>query len=182
MLTYSYSQIRNSHAPLTHIDTDVELSPEFFERSKNLIIDAKNVHVTGDFFYQEPFVTGNFTVNADVVAPSTRSLEPVKFHEEFSFTENYSETEPTQEQLEEEETIVVVKDDKIDLQTAVEDQLLLHLPSVILTEEEEKDDIFPKGDDWKVISEEDYQNEQSNRENPAFAKLKDLFKDKSDKD
>lgn len=177
MLKFSYLQIKNSRNPLTHVDENVELSKEFFDRSKELLEDAKNVHVTGDFFYDEPFVTGNFTVEADVVAPSTRSLKPVEMHQKFSFTENYSEVEPTQEQLDEEDTIVTVKDDTIDLQKAVEDNLLLSLPSVILTPEEEAKGDFPEGEGWKVVSQEAYQEQQSNKENPAFAKLKDLFKD-----
>lgn len=179
MLKFSYLQIKNSRNPLTHVDENVELSKEFFDRSKELLEDANNVHVTGDFFYDEPFVTGNFTVEADVVAPSTRSLKPVEMHQKFSFTENYSEVEPTQEQLDEEDTIVTVKDDTIDLQKAVEDNLLLSLPSVILTPEEEAKGDFPEGEGWKVVSQEAYKEQQSNKENPAFAKLKDLFKDEN---
>lgn len=182
MLNFSYSQIKNSRNPLTHADEDVELSKDFFDRSKELLEDAKNVHVSGDFFYDEPFVTGNFTVEVDVVAPSTRSLKPVKLHQKFNFTENYSEVEPTQEQLDEEDTIVTVKDDKIDLQKAVEDNLLLSLPSVILTPQEKNEGDFPEGKGWKVISQAAYQEEQSNKENPAFAKLKDLFKDEKNKE
>ena len=150
MLKFSYSQIKNSRNPLTHVDENVELSKEFFDRSKELLEDAKNVHVTGDLFYDEPFVTGNFTVEAD-------------------------------EQLDEEDTIVTVKDDTIDLQKAVEDNLLLSLPSVILTPEEEAKGDFPEGEGWKVVSQEAYQEQQSNKENPAFAKLKDLFKDEKNK-
>lgn len=177
MLNYSYSQIKNSRNPLTHIDSDVELRAEFFERSKELLNKAENVHVSGDFFYQEPFVTGNFTVKADVEAPSTRSLKPVKLHQNFTFTENYSDVKPTQEQLEEEDTIIKVENDLIDLQTAVEDNLLLSLPSVILTEDEKENGDFPAGNEWRVVSEKEYQEEKSEQENPAFAKLKDLFKD-----
>lgn len=102
-------------------------------------------------------------------------------HQKFNFTENYSEVEPTQEQLDEEDTIVTVKDDTIDLQKAVEDNLLLSLPSVILTPEEEAKGDFPAGEGWKVVSQEAYQEQQSNKENPAFAKLKDLFKDEKNK-
>lgn len=181
MLNYSYSQIKNSRNPLTHIDSDVELRPEFFERSKELLNKAENVHVSGDFFYQEPFVTGNFTVEADVEAPSTRSLKPVKLHQDFSFTENYSDVKPTQEQLEEEDTIIKIENDLIDLQTAVEDNLLLSLPSVILTEDEKENGDFPAGNEWRVVSEKEYQEEKSEQENPAFAKLKDLFKDQDKK-
>ena len=54
MLELSFSRIRNSSEPLTHIERDVEMRPEFFKRSKDLLIDAKNVYVSGDLFYQEP--------------------------------------------------------------------------------------------------------------------------------
>lgn len=181
MLKYSFSQIKNDRSPLVEVDEDVELRPEFFERSKNLIIDAKNVHVKGQFFYDEPFVTGNFTVTADVVAPSTRSLAPVSMHQDFNFTENYSEVKPTPEQLEDEETIIQVKDDQIDLQTAIEDNLLLSLPSVVLTKDEDKKEIYPEGQGWKVVSETEHENEAKEKVNPAFASLKHLFDDENKK-
>lgn len=41
MLNFSYSQIKNSRNPLTHADEDVELSKDFFDRSKELLEDAK---------------------------------------------------------------------------------------------------------------------------------------------
>jgi len=41
---------------------------------------------------------GNFQVEADVVAPSSRSLAPVPMHLNFSFTENYLDREPTNEE------------------------------------------------------------------------------------
>ncbi len=122
MLELSFSRIQNSKEPLTHIERDLEMRPEFFKRSKDLLIDAKNVKVSGDLFYQEPFVTGSFHVTADLVVPSSRSLKPVDYHEDFTFTENYLDRKPTKEELEENDTIVQVENDQIDLQTAVEDK------------------------------------------------------------
>ncbi|QNQ80139.1 YceD family protein [Lactobacillus sp. PV034] len=180
MLEYSFSQIKNDRNPLVDIDEDISLRPPFFARSQGLLRKAKNVHVKGQFFYDEPFVTGNFTVTADVEVPSTRSLTPVAMHEEFNFTENYSEIKPTPEQLEDEETIIQVKDDKIDLQTAVEDNLLLNIPSVVLTKDEDENNIYPAGQGWKVVSEADHEKEAKEKVNPAFASLKQLL-DKDDK-
>lgn len=181
MLTASFSQIENSSDPLKKIDTDVELKPEFFERGKELIIEAKNVHANIQLFYNEPYVVANFQVEADVVAPSTRSLKPVKLHEKFSFVENYSLTEPTQEELDDNGMIVKVDNDQIDLQTAIEDNILLHLPTTLLTKEERDDDVYPEGSGWNVISEDKYNEELSHRENPAFAKLKKLLPDEDKK-
>lgn len=182
MLTINFSNVKNSPNPLTHIDKDLEMRPEFFNRSKDLLIKAENVHVDGDLFYDEPYVTGNFHVTADLVVPSSRSLDPVKYHEDFSFTENYSEITPTKQELEDNpDPIVKVEDDVIDLQTAIEDNILLHIPTTILTPEEEKDDIFPEGNGWEVVSESSFEEGKKNQVNPAFAKLKVLLDNQDDK-
>lgn len=175
MLELSFSRIQNSKEPLTHIERDLEMRPEFFKRSKDLLIDAKNVKVSGDLFYQEPFVTGSFHVTADLVVPSSRSLKPVDYHEDFTFTENYLDRKPTKEELEENDTIVQVENDQIDLQTAVEDNILLHIPTTILTPEEKEKNIFPEGQGWEVVSEASFEEGKKNQVNPAFAKLKVLF-------
>ncbi len=176
MLTLNFSRIKNSSAPLTHIDRDVEVRPEFLKRSEKLLFEASNIHVTGDLFFDEPYVTGNFKVFADLVVPSSRSLKPVKLHEEFSFTENYSQEKPTKEELEENtDPIVKISNDQIDLQTAIEDNVLLNIPTTILTPEEKKKDIYPEGKGWEVISEKTFDEGKKNQINPAFAKLKVLL-------
>lgn len=175
MLELSFSRIRNSSEPLTHIERDVEMRPEFFKRSKDLLIDAKNIYVSGDLFYQEPFVTGNFHVTADLVVPSSRSLQSVKYHEDFTFTENYLDRKPTKEELEDNDTIVKIENDVIDLQTAIEDNMLLNIPTTILTPEEKEKDIYPEGKGWEVVSESAFEEGKKNQVNPAFAKLKVLF-------
>lgn len=181
MLEISFSKIQNSSEPLVHLEKEVTMRPEFFKRSKDLLIDAKNVHLTGDLFYQEPFVTGNFHVTADLVVPSSRSLKPVEYHEDFTFTENYIDRKPTKEELEDNDTIVVVDNDKIDLQTAVEDNILLNIPVTILTPEEKEKNIYPEGQGWEVISEAAFEEGKKNQVNPAFAKLKVLLDDKDNK-
>lgn len=181
MLEISFSKIQNSSEPLTHIERDVEMRPEFFKRSKDLLIDAKNVHLIGDLFYQEPFVTGSFHVTADLVVPSSRSLKPVKYDEDFTYTENYIDRKPTKEELEDNDTIVQIEDDEIDLQTAVEDNILLHIPTTILTPEEKEKNIYPEGNGWEVVSESAFEEGKKNQVNPAFAKLKVLLEDQDDK-
>lgn len=182
MLTINFSKIKSSSAPLTHIDRDVEMRPEFFERSKKLLYKANSVHVTGDLFYDEPYVTGNFKVTADLEVPSSRSLQSVGYHEEFTFTENYTSKTPSKEELDENpDPIVKVENDMIDLQTAIEDNILLNIPTTILTEKEKEDNIFPEGKDWEVISEKAFDEGKKNQINPAFAKLKVLLDNNDDK-
>lgn len=158
MLSLNYLKIKNSSAPLVHIEREVEVRPEFLQRAKDLLYQVKNIQVTGDLFYQEPFVTGNFKVTADLEVPSSRSLKPVKYHEEFTFTENYSQDKPTKDELDENpDPIVQIKHDQIDLQTAVEDNILLNIPTTILTKEEREKDIYPEGHDWEVVSEKNFE-------------------------
>lgn len=154
MLTINFSKVRNSVEPLTHVERELEVRPEFLRRSKKLLYKVANIHVSGDLFYDEPYVTGNFKVTADLKVPSSRSLKPVDYHEDFKFTENYATAEPSKEELEENtDPIVVAQDDLIDLQTAVEDNVLLNIPTTILTPEEKKNHLYPEGKDWEVVSE-----------------------------
>lgn len=175
MLQLSYFQIKNSREPMTEVDANLSCKEDFFERAKNLVTEVKQLHVTGQLFYDEPFVTGNFQVIADIIVPSTRSLDPVPMHLEFSFVENYSDHEPTQEEKEMGLMIIPLEDDVIDVQTAVEDNLLLNIPSVVLTDKEREEDVFPEGKDWEVVSEEKFANRNKDKINPAFAKLQTLL-------
>jgi len=99
----------------------------------------------------------------------------------FSFTENYLDREPTNEEKEEVDMIVPIDKDTIDLQTAIEDNLLLSLPTTILTKDEEENNEFPQGTGWEVVSEESLEKQNEEKINPAFAKLKDLFPDSDEK-
>lgn len=98
MLTYSFLNIENSKEPLVYVDQDVKFEADFFDRAKDFILDIKNVHIKGQFFYQDPFVTGNFEVEYDVIVPSTRSLKPVSIKNSFTFTENYAEVLPSEDE------------------------------------------------------------------------------------
>ncbi|GGG30690.1 uncharacterized protein GA0061073_0078 [Lactobacillus apis] len=183
MLSINFSQIKNSNEVLTKIDQEVQMRPEFFDRSKNLVDQVKKVQLTGSLFYNEPYVTGDFHVKASLVVPSSRSLEPVDYQQDFRFTENYTDEEVPKEKIDESEIpIVKVEDDLIDLQTAVEDNIILNIPITILTPEEEKEDIYPQGNGWSVISKSDYDQGKKNQVNPALAKLKSLLEqDEHDK-
>ena len=136
MLKLSYFQIKNSREPMTVVDADLDFGSDFYERAKNLVIEVKQAHVSGQLFYDEPFVTANYQVKADLVVPSSRSLAPVPLQQQFSFVENYSDHEPTQEEKEMGLFIIPLADDDIDVQKAVEDNILLNIPTTVLTKEE----------------------------------------------
>ena len=45
----------------------------------------------------------------------------------------------------------------------------------------DKDDIFPEGNGWEVVSESSFEEGKKNQVNPAFAKLKILLDNQDDK-
>lgn len=175
MLQYSFEQLHDQTSLPKKVDEDVTITPAFKKRSQRLINAAHNLHVQGHFFADGDYVTGSFQVTAEVEAPSTRSLQPVLLHQDFNFTETYCDHQPTAEELENYPDLIVAEDGMIDLQTAVEDNLLLSLPSTILTPAELKDNLYPHGQGWEVISEQEAAKTQKDKPNPAFAKLKGLF-------
>lgn len=165
---------------MTHIEEKVEVRPEFLERSRKFVYQVKKVQLIGDMFYNVPYVTGNFYVKTELVVPSSRSLNPVDFKEDFHFSENYTEENISKEAVEESDIPVVkIENDIIDLQTAVEDNLLLHIPTTVLTPEEQEKGIYPKGNGWAVVSESEFAEDKKSQVNPAFAKLKELLDQKN---
>lgn len=186
MLKYSFNQIADRKNPLLQVDEKVEFGSDFFTRAKDLILTVDEANVAGQIFYDEPFVFAQVHVIAEITVPSSRSLLPVPLKLDFKFLEAYTKDTPSQEDMEAIETIIELTDDEIDLQTAIEDHLLLHIPLQNLTDEEKERDIMPSGNDWEVVSESEFtakkEEEQKERVNPAFAKLQGLFDDSNSSD
>ena len=77
----------------------------------------------------------------------------------------------------EEDLILPIEGGKIDLSESVADNILLNIPLKVLTPEEEDGQGFIEGNDWKILSEEEYQAAQAikKEENSPFAGLQGLF-------
>lgn len=179
MLKYSFNQLASKSSQITDVDEDVKFDNNFFIRAQDLLIDVKSAHVNGTLAYDAPYVFAQLHVTANVVAPSTRSLKKVDVPIDFKFTEAYTKDHPTEEDFESLGTIIEITSDEIDLQTAVEDNILLNMPIQILTDEEKEHDVMPSGQDWQVISENDYQKSLDDKkvENSPFSKLQNMFDD-----
>ncbi len=75
---------------------------------------------------------------------------------------------------------MLVKDDVIDVDKLVEDNVVLQVPMQVLTPDEEQKGTMPSGAEWQVVSEVAAESEQDKQVDPRLAKLKDLLKDNSD--
>ncbi|MDU6523476.1 MAG: YceD family protein, partial [Enterococcus sp.] len=83
---------------------------------------------------------------------------------------------------ERDEEILVIDNDTIDLTDSIEDNILLAIPLQVFSEEEKQATDLPKGNDWEVVSEEEYFQKKESAEtiDPRLAKLSELFNEEDD--
>jgi uncharacterized protein len=152
----------------------------------NQIIDLAPVKVQGMVTVSKKEYILHYTVNTVITLPSTRSLEPVELPLEFSVNEVFMTPEQYQQrdELLPEEEILILETQTLDLDDSVADNILLEIPMQVLTEAEQESNDLPSGDDWLVISEDDFQHQQESQEqttiDPRLAKLSALFEEEEE--
>ena len=143
------------------------------------ILDLKNVKATGGVAYDTGLYVLDYQLTYTIVLASSRSMEPVEIQESYPVTEVFAEDVQSEADIEalEEDLILPIEGGKIDLSESVADNILLNIPLKVLTPEEEAGQGFIEGNDWKILSEEEYQAAQAikKEENSPFAGLNGLF-------
>ena len=143
------------------------------------ILDLKNVTATGGVAYDTGLYVLDYQLSYTIVLASSRSMEPVEIQESYPVTEVFAEDVQSEADIEalEEDLILPIEGGKIDLSESVADNILLNIPLKVLTPEEEAGQGFIEGNDWKILSEEEYQAAQAikKEENSPFAGLQGLF-------
>ena len=143
------------------------------------ILDLKNVTATGGVAYDTGLYVLDYQLSYTIVLASSRSMEPVELQESYPVTEVFAEDVQSDADIEalEEDLILPIEGGKIDLSESVADNILLNIPLKVLTPEEEAGQGFIEGNDWKILSEEEYQAAQAikKEENSPFAGLNGLF-------
>lgn len=143
------------------------------------ILDLKNVTATGGVAYDTGLYVLDYQLSYTIVLASSRSMEPVEIQESYPVTEVFAEDVQSEADIEalEEDLILPIEGGKIDLSESVADNILLNIPLKVLTPEEEAGQGFIEGNDWKIMTEEEYQEAQAikKEENSPFAGLQGLF-------
>lgn len=181
-MKFSLQELKKYYQKPLEIHEVLDLKESLMARDKE-ILDASKVEVTG-FLAPSPKETiAHLQISATLTLPSTRSLEEVALPLHLSVEEIYlTEEQQALAQLDEED-FILLEGNVLDLKEAVEDYLLLAIPSQIFTPEEKSGQALPKGDFWQVMSEEDYEKEQlakASEVDPRLAKLGELFKEEKD--
>ena len=120
----------------------------------------------------------DYQLSYTIVLASSRSMEPVELAESYPVTEVFMEGATNQ--LDQEVLMMTwfyLSKWWIDLAESVSDNILLNIPIKVLTAEEEAGQGFVSGNDWQIMSEEEYQAQQAvkKEENSPFAGLQGLF-------
>ena len=159
-------------------DQKLDLLKELQKRNPE-ILDLKNVTATGRVAYDTGLYILDYQLSYTIVLASSRSMEPVELQESYPVTEVFEEDVQSDADIEalEEDLILPIEGGKIDLSESVADNILLNIPLKVLTPEEEAGQGFIEGNDWKILSEEEYQAAQAikKEENSPFAGLNGLF-------
>ena len=159
-------------------DQELDLLKELQKRNPETL-DLKNVTATGRVAYDTGLYVLDYQLSYTIVLASSRSMEPVELQESYPVTEVFAEDVQSDADIEalEEDLILPIEGGKIDLSESVADNILLNIPLKVLTPEEEAGQGFIEGNDWKILSEEEYQAAQAikKEENSPFAGLNGLF-------
>ena len=157
---------------------ELDLLRELQKRNPE-ILDLKNVTATGRVAHDTGLYVLDYQLNYTIVLASSRSMEPVELQESYPVTEVFAEDVQSDADIEalEEDLILPIEGGKIDLSESVADNILLNIPLKVLTLEEEAGQGFIEGNDWKIMTEEEYQKAQAlkKEENSPFAGLQGLF-------
>ncbi|AUI71460.1 YceD family protein [Companilactobacillus alimentarius] len=184
MLNWDVQDVRRYKDKPFEFNETLDLTKEMRTRSKD-VLDISPVKVDGRLFNDHGLVISDIKVQTTLTVPSTRSLLPVDLPVDIRINEAYNIDDVADEDLEDYNVVIPIDDDNptINVYESIVDNILLSIPSKVLTKKEAEDNIMPSGKNWSVISEDEFkkQNEEEHV-NPEFAKLKNLFNDDTKKE
>ncbi|MGG5309282.1 YceD family protein [Enterococcus mundtii] len=186
-MKWSLLELRKyQETPLTFHET-LDVKKALMKRDDS-ILDVAPVEVEGLVSVDNKGYLVHYTAQTTLTVPSTRSLTPVELPIKLSVDELFMTMEQYQRrdvQLSSEE-ILLIEGTHLDVTESIEDNILLAIPMRVLTEEEEHSTELPKGNDWEVLSEEEYEKrkteEAETKVDPRLAKLSEFFDSASEED
>lgn len=116
-------------------------------------------------------VLASGTVSADVVGECSRCLGPVDDHVEVDLTELYAYPDSVTEETTDSEDVSRIVDEKIDLEPAVRDAVLLELPNAPLCSEDCPGVASPDEEAWAFVP----AGTERERIDPRWAALQERF-------
>ena len=160
-----------------YFEQTLDLSADLRERNQE-ILDVKDILAVGKVQYEDRMFFLDYQLSYTIVLASSRSMEPVELKESYPVTEVFMEgaTNQLDQEVLDDDLVLPIENGEIDLAESVSDNILLNIPIKVLTAEEAGQG-FVSGNDWQIMTEEEYQAQQAvkKEENSPFAGLQGLF-------
>ena len=144
-------------------DEDININIEDIASNPD-IIEIKKVHVTLEAKEVVDLVVVEYTLKANLILRSTRTLRPVpyKIKETVALTLSFEENDY------DDEDIIQVNDDRYDMYPEFLSTLITSIPLKIIGKDDPES---IQGDNWEVISEDEYYKKKKETVDPRFEKL-----------
>ncbi|KXT84771.1 hypothetical protein STRDD11_00782 [Streptococcus sp. DD11] len=158
-------------------DKKLDLTEELKGRNAE-ILDVQGIVASGKAQYEDGLYFLDYDLSYTITLASSRSMEPVELQESYLVNEVFMEESKTASQeLIDQDLVLPIEKGEINLAESVADNILLHIPLKILTAAEEAGQGFLSGQDWQVMTEEEFAAAQAAKkeENSPFADLQGLF-------
>lgn len=162
----------------------LQVKAELLDRYADEVIDASDFNVEGTAFADRGDVIVDTHIVGKLVVPSSRSLVPVDLPLDFTVEEFYVPSKAAESRYGKDDVVFVLgEDDTVDMQRAVVDNVILHIPMHILSPEEMAGKQLPSGQDWDVMTVDDYRQQKAELKtvDPRLAELKNFFKNRDSK-
>ena len=147
---------------------EIKISPDQIKNNP-LIISIKKLEGRVESEYIASLTIVKIKLTGDLLLKSTRSLKPVDFHlcSNDELVIAYSKDEDFDP-----DSMVYLEGDSLNMDEIFYSMLISSIPLKVISEEDEE---IIKGDDWEVITEEEYEKRKKNGDNLSqFDVLKDL--------
>ncbi|MCH3923091.1 MULTISPECIES: YceD family protein [Limosilactobacillus] len=183
-MKWSIAELHRYQDEPLHIQSTFDLNASLTKLFPDIILAVEPVKVDGYVSYDDGDVTISANVKTTLTVPSSRSLTPVSLPLDFDFTETYIDDRDHFSRYEDDEVVFLLKPgEPIDFDTALAENIVEQVPLRVLSADEKAGKAMPKGNDWSVISEDDYKasKQKDQKVDPRFAKLQKLFPDQDDK-
>ncbi|RLU31529.1 YceD family protein [Streptococcus iniae] len=161
-----------------HFDQDLDIKETLLARNSE-IIDIKHVKAVGTASYDSGLFLLDYHLTYTLTLPSSRSMKAVDLEESQFVQEIFIEEGSVSEKKElvDDNLLLILTGDAIDLEESAIDNILLSIPLQVLTDDEKMSDSLPTGNDWAVMTEEQYQAMKADKKEEAspFSALQGLF-------
>ena len=166
------------HPEGIRFDETLDVKTELLERNPE-ILDLSPVTVSGQVRFEVGLFFLEYELSYEISMASSRSMNPVSWKESYPVLELFVENEAhlKDQDLVDEDLVLVIEGDYLVLDESVADNILLHLPSKVLTPEEEAGQALPSGQNWTLLTEDEFEEESQKKKeaNSPFAQLQGLF-------